>query len=88
MALIGWGIYSCTKEDDRWSAYVYPNRSDLTVHQFAGDHPTLDTCRGAALSRLSVITAGNPSRGDYECGLNCKPDERMGGLNVCKETSR
>jgi hypothetical protein len=62
VAVIAWGIYSCTKEDDRWSAYVYPNRSDLTVHQFAGDHPTLETCRVASLGRLNVITDGNPSR--------------------------
>jgi hypothetical protein len=71
---------------DAWQGFVYPNRSDLSRHQSIGPFRSLEECRAASLDRLAQLNA--IYRGDFECGLNCKPSESMSGLNVCEETLR
>jgi hypothetical protein len=66
-----------------WDGYVYLDRSDLTQHIHVGRHKTLEECRIAA--RRVIFQRSDPSRADYECGLNCKP---RGGINVCSRTER
>ena len=70
---------------DIWDGYVYPNKNDLSSHVAIGQFHTLEACRASAVGTLSLATHGNPSRGDYECGLNCKPKD---GFNVCEETTQ
>lgn len=70
-------------KSDRWSGFVYPDKSDLRQSTELGDFPTLEACRASCQSVLNRLP--EPSDGDYECGLNCEP---QGGLYVCKETER
>jgi len=71
--------------DDKWEAFVYPNRFDLTSHVNAGEHKSLEACRSAARSTLAQL--GAEGVGDYECGLNCKQKAGFEG-KVCKKTER
>jgi hypothetical protein len=69
---------------ERWSGFVYPNKSDLSTHQSVGDHPSLEACRRAAEDAISLLV-GSGRNADYECGLDCKS---RSGLLVCKRTER
>ena len=67
----------------KWSGYVYPDASDLTVHVAAGtQYETLEDCRNAC---IGIIRSNNWQNADYECGYKCKFKD---GINICKETSR
>ena len=67
----------------KWSGYVYPDASDLTVHVAAGtQYETLEDCRNAC---IEIIRSNNWQNADYECGYKCKFKD---GINICKETSR
>jgi hypothetical protein len=67
----------------KWSGYVYPDASDLTVHISAGtQHASLEDCRNAC---NGIIRSNNWQNADYECGYKCK---FKNGINICKETSR
>jgi hypothetical protein len=87
-------LLGCRKEHT-WSGYAYPNRNDLTQHLEVGAFTSLEDCRQAAhavLRRHHESTCRGDAcdedplaRGDYECGLDCKP---RNGINVCKETLR
>ena len=68
---------------ETWEGYVYPNRNNLSNHVAVGTHQSLDECRAAAINTLNRVSS--VSRGDYECGLNCKSN---GSLRVCKRTER
>lgn len=69
--------------EEEWQGYVYPNRNDLTIDKYAGTYNTLEDCRAASLALLRSVSS--LERGDYECGLNCKPE---GMLNICEDTKR
>ncbi len=71
---------------DKWEGFVYPDGGNLTIHQNIGEFNSLESCRSAALSRLSSVSSID--RGDYECGLNCEYREGWGDLRICKETLR
>ena len=70
---------------DRWTGFVYPDKTHLAKHETIGDFESLDACRDAARARLG---ASYPERSDYECGWNCKPLEGVAGMQVCKTTER
>lgn len=72
--------------NDKWEGFVYPDGSDLTVHQNIGIFDSLEACRSAARSTLANVSSVD--RGDYECGLNCKSKSGMGGIKICDETLR
>jgi hypothetical protein len=84
VALAAFLLAGCSK--DTWEAYAYPNRSDLATHDALGEFLSLEACRAAAVSYLQGIRAAH--RGDYECGLNCKPPSSPGGPKVCERTER
>lgn len=77
-----WGFVGFS--EDEWSGFVYPDRNNLSRHQFVGVYGSLDDCRAAA---NAIIRQAQWSSSDYECGLNCEPDEDLGGLLVCEETA-
>ena len=67
----------------KWSGYIYPDASDLTVHVPAGtQYASLEECRNAC---VGIIRTNNWQNADYECGYKCKFKD---GINICKETSR
>ena len=75
-----------------WKGWIYPDGSNLTGSVPIGAFESLEKCRLSATTLLANIhlqdDAGEPIAGDYECGLNCKPDKAPGGLNVCDKTER
>lgn len=71
---------------DNWEGFVYPNKHDLTKHIGIGTYKSLEECRASALEALQKVSS--VERGDYECGLNCKTDDNLGGIKICKETLR
>ena len=81
MVLILGTITGCSKKDEEWSGFVYPNKNNLTDHRNIGTYSSLEQCRDAALSLMST---SNWFNGDYECGLNCKSSS-YGGM-LCDKT--
>ncbi len=71
---------------DEWTGFIYPNRHDLTQHESIGTFKSLEDCRLSSQLRLAQLNATR--RGDYECGLNCRPSKNLPGMNVCDETTR
>jgi len=71
---------------ETWEGFVYPNKHDLTEHVGIGSYKSLEECRASALAALQNVSS--VERGDYECGLNCKTDNDLGGIKICKETLR
>lgn len=69
--------------DDEWTAFVYPNAHDLSVHQEFGPFSSFEDCQIAAINNLRG--RGLAMKGDYECGLNCtyNPEWRT---RICEET--
>ncbi|MDA9298525.1 hypothetical protein OAD22_01845 [Pseudomonadales bacterium] len=72
--------------NDTWEGFVYPSKSDLSVHKNIGTYPTLEACRAAAHDVLDSL--GAATSGDFECGLNCEYQSSMGSIKVCDETRR
>ena len=65
-------------------ATVYPPGSGLTGRTL-GNFPSLETCREACVWEVGAD-------GEYECGLNCRPDPsnvgQQYGLSICERTER
>jgi hypothetical protein len=72
-------------QEERWEGFVYPDKSELTIHKNIGEFKSLESCRSAAQNKLIQISS--LERGDYECGLNCEFNSNY-DMNVCKETKR
>lgn len=77
-------LSSCGRPDE-WRGWVYPSAGDLTRSIELGTFTNFDACQAAAIGALRSLE--RDTTGDYECGLNCRWDERM-GVNVCKETRK
>ena len=80
-------LLSCidaTADSERWTGTVYPDGNDLTRHVAVGTFPSLEAYRDSCLSMLDE--RGWQSRGDYECGTNCRSSSF--GVLVCDETRR
>jgi len=69
---------------DEWNGFVYPDASNLTIHEEIGTFDTFENCRNASANRLAAL--GAESLGTFECGLNCRVDPDFGGMNICEET--
>lgn len=71
---------------DRWEAFVYPDKGNLSQHVSMGVFDTLEQCR--AESRASLQSIDALYSGDYECGLNCELPNQYSTIKVCEETRR
>lgn len=76
----------CDQRPDEWSAFVYPDRGDLTTHVEMRGFKTFDQCQTAAMNVIRGF--GYTDRADYECGHKCEPRPDLGDVNICKETRR
>lgn len=72
---------------DRWSAFVYPDKANLSDSRSLGDFESLAACRDASIAVLSRIPGGS-ERGTYECGKNCDTPSQPGAIRICAETAR
>ena len=68
-----------------WEGNVYPDRDNLTKDVYIGKFWRLDGCRAAAERELLRLRS-SLERGDYECGLLCRPNQY--GLRTCFDTLR
>lgn len=90
--LATFALSSCEDYNPEWKGWVYPNGGDLARSIALGRFSSLDECRRTSqllLQNFHLIDEnGDRMGGDYECGFQCRSDSDLGGLNVCKETSR
>ena len=83
-------ISGCDAKTD-WKGWVYPDRNNLADDVPIGAYSTLEECRTSArniLNRLKMSSAERQVEGDYECGLKCKAEGGLDGINVCEKTER
>lgn len=71
--------------DEKWEGFVYPDKSNLFIHETIGEYKSLESCRYAALSKLAEIKS--EQKGDYECGLNCEHKD-FAEIKTCERTDR
>lgn len=69
--------------EEKWSAFFYPNKDDLTTDEFLGNYSSLEDCRQAAVSHIRLT---NNDNADYECGLNCDISQEK--PYICEKTER
>lgn len=76
------------QKPDVWTGWAYPEAPNLLVSKRVGDFSSLEECRSLTTNYLEAALRkqGKRTGGDYECGLNCKPDGS--GLFICEETRR
>ena len=65
---------------DEWTAFVYPNKSNLDVYRTLGPYQTQFDCNANASAYLIEREWGG---GAHECGLNCEPASDL-PTNVCE----
>ena len=68
-----------------WTAYVYPKKTDMSIHTSHGPFDSLEQCIDSAQSVIFSLNKSNSA--SYECGLNCEFNTDY-GLNVCEETAK
>lgn len=91
-------LVSCTKEPERWTAFVYPPGkaidSDNVHRAIHGQFSTFEDCQTAAIGSLrqhldsmTYEQIHELGEGDYECGVGCRFESKH-GLYMCKETRK
>lgn len=76
---------SCSKAD-KWSAFAYPQATNLTDFLYLGDFESLESCRAAVRAwRMGMSSA---QRTDYECGKNCDGVPTLGQPVMCETTEQ
>lgn len=78
-------LAACGDGSSAWTAFIYPDGSNLQSSIEMGGFKTFRQCQEAAIGRLRSLD--DPDQGDYECGYRCEWRPDM-GLNVCKETQQ
>lgn len=66
-------------------AYYYPNKNDLTRHEFFPNVGSLESCRAVVVQAAAKRSDPNLLRGDYECCLGPTGD-KLGEISVCRDT--
>ncbi len=80
-AALAWG----TAQEDEWRGFVYPDWSTVTIYRHVGAYTSLERCRSAA--QAVIRTLPEPSRADYECGLDCRGQGDDAPM-ICRRTER
>lgn len=78
-------LAACSPAAD-WQGWIYPNAPVLEPAVPLGRFRSLEECRATAKEALFLLHRYDT--GDYECGRRCKRRADLGGLSVCRETSR
>lgn len=69
------------KEDEKWTAYVYPDKQNNKRSLEVGVYSNLKECKEASIVKLADLGI---STGSYKCGLNCMYHEGM-KTQICKK---
>ena len=75
---------------DRWDAFTYPDKTNLSSSVRLGPFKSLEECRANAKARLYEFSKQTipGTEGDYECGKNCDDGSKLDGIAICEETVR
>jgi hypothetical protein len=73
--------------EDQVDAVYYPDKNNLTKHQFFPNVGTVENCQVVVFQAASKNNDPNLERGDYECGVGPTGDS-VGDVKVYKETRR
>lgn len=76
-------LSGCDERPDTWTAFVYPDATDLTESQIMTGITSFEECRSLAIDALRKMNGA--SRGDYECGYRCAYNTQW-ETHICKET--
>jgi hypothetical protein len=84
-AILALPLLGCGEE--QVDAIYYPNKNDLTLHEFIANVGSIENCRIAV--RLAAVRRGDSEfvRGDYECGVG-PTGEKFGEITVYRDTVR
>jgi hypothetical protein len=86
VALAALALLGCDQRPDYWTAFVYPNGSDLGTHFEMPGFKSFEQCQQSAINAIRGFGGGD--RSDYECGYKCGAKAGFGGMSVCKETRK
>jgi hypothetical protein len=72
-------------KESQVDAFYYPNKNDLTKHEFFSNVGSVENCR--AIVQQAAARRNDPGlqRGDYECGVD-PTGEDFGEIKVYKDT--
>jgi hypothetical protein len=76
-------LVSCGEE--QVDAFYYPNKNNLTIHEFFPNVGSVDNCRAVVSQAAAKRNDANLIRGDYECCVG-PTGEKLGEITICKET--
>ena len=79
-------LAGCADTPGEWSAFVYPDRGDLTRYEKTDGFRSFSYCRESAIERMKAIQVS--TGGDYLCGHKCGPPRAPGGPDLCEETRK
>ncbi|MDH3693780.1 MAG: hypothetical protein OER96_04325 [Gammaproteobacteria bacterium] len=79
------GLLTGCSQPSTWSGSINPNRQDLTDWVSLGLFESRIGCEAVAIDVLARL--GALTKGDYECGLNCRRDPQY-SLLVCDATEK
>jgi hypothetical protein len=68
-------------------AFYYPNKGDLTVHEFFPNVGSVENCREVVKQAATKRNDPNFEFGDYECGLG-PTGEKSGEIKIYRETTK
>jgi hypothetical protein len=71
LALVAGAVLAGCSKHTVWTGLVYENKAWMVEGTIVGIYETLEDCRTASRAKLGALGWAN---GDYECGMNCKPD--------------
>jgi hypothetical protein len=68
-------------------AFYYPNKEDLTNHEFFPNVGSLENCREVVRQAAAKRNDPNFEIGDYECGVGPNGD-KLGEIKIYRETTK
>lgn len=74
-------LFGCSLKQ-KWTATYYPDKNNLYNHKTQSGFVSVDDCR----NWIYYMAQGNTNF-DYECGLNCRYDEKL-QIYSCKTTQK
>ena len=86
LAIVAIGLTLGCSPPESWTSSVYPSRDNLQDSVSLGSFPSQIRCAAAAIDVLDRM--GALARGDYECGLRCKRNEKIPALFICEKTEK
>lgn len=79
------GCFGVGNNEQEWTSLIYPDKNNTKRSKKFAIFKTLEECKKSSLEELKNL--GLETRGDYQCGLNCKYHEGM-KLDICEKLEK